>query len=596
MFTPLSSYPNRFSSLFNYLVVSSLAIILFSLSPIQAQMLTQNNVSSIPTTQNTGKKPMSKLWKNDGKWFAVMPSSGGAFIWRLDGTEWTQLAQISTDDEIFADVKSFEDTVHILMFNDDDNDVDLASLQYDGGSQTYIPWTERASNTFISLSNGNQNQVQAPTIDIDSEGRMWMGYKYQTDIEVRYNDHPYSSWSNGITIETNVHNKDISCTVAFTDNGGSKIGLMWSNQIDERFGFSYHVDGTAPNVWSTNEVPGDADALNVGGGMADDHINMAVSSNGTLFAAVKTSYDTNGFPTLGLLVRRANGTWDSFYEIDDKGTKPIIMLNEDLGELLMVYTYPSQLKEIVYRTIDTTSLSTPGARTLMIGGNGHGFSSGTKNIWSGEAAVIVHDDNNDQADGVLMIDGSTSFPISLMEFGLESQGRGVELNWLTAWETNSSQFSIQRSPNGEDFTTLGEVDALGYSVEPSQYNWIDPSPEFGYNYYRLKMEDLDGTFTYSNILSYRFLPTAITNSLVIAPNPVKRHFEILMADESIINSEYLTIEIFNTMGELVSRPEPEVLPSSVSVQLDAQLPDGVYMVRINSNGKSYSARFMKNGN
>ena len=35
-----------------------------------------------------------------------------------------------------------------------------------------------------------------------------------------------------------------------------------------------------------------------GAGMADDHMNVAVASDGTLYAAVKTSYDTAGYPKM----------------------------------------------------------------------------------------------------------------------------------------------------------------------------------------------------------------------------------------------------------------------------------------------------------
>ena len=38
--------------------------------------------------------------------------------------------------------------------------------------------------------------------------------------------------------------------------------------------------------------------------MADDHLNVAVASDGTLYAAVKTSYDTAGYPKIAMLVRR----------------------------------------------------------------------------------------------------------------------------------------------------------------------------------------------------------------------------------------------------------------------------------------------------
>ena len=46
--------------------------------------------------------------------------------------------------------------------------------------------------------------------------------------------------------------------------------------------------------------------------MADDHIHLAVASNGTLYAAVKTSYDSSGYPKIALLVRRRVGRMGQF--------------------------------------------------------------------------------------------------------------------------------------------------------------------------------------------------------------------------------------------------------------------------------------------
>ncbi|MEK8227845.1 hypothetical protein NKG05_19735 [Oerskovia sp. M15] len=56
--------------------------------------------------------------------------------------------------------------------------------------------------------------------------------------------------------------------------------------------------------------PAQSSALSLGNGMADDHMNVAVASDGTLYAAVKTSYDTQGATVIALLVRRPGGTWD----------------------------------------------------------------------------------------------------------------------------------------------------------------------------------------------------------------------------------------------------------------------------------------------
>ena len=72
--------------------------------------------------------------------------------------------------------------------------------------------------------------------------------------------------------------------------------------------------------------------------MADDHIHLAVASDGTLYAAVKTSYDSSGYPRMCLLVRRPSGVWDNLYQVDTIGTRPIVMINEAAGKLIVAYT------------------------------------------------------------------------------------------------------------------------------------------------------------------------------------------------------------------------------------------------------------------
>ena len=91
---------------------------------------------------------------------------------------------------------------------------------------------------------------------------------------MRWSDSPYSTWSSAITIATGVTDDDICAVTAFA----GKIGVLWSNQSTQRFGFKYHVDGADPATWSADEVPASQSALNVGAGMADDHINFAVAS------------------------------------------------------------------------------------------------------------------------------------------------------------------------------------------------------------------------------------------------------------------------------------------------------------------------------
>lgn len=82
-----------------------------------------------------------------------------------------------------------------------------------------------------------------------------------------------------------------------------------------------------PLQWMADELPASQSALDVGNRMADDHLIMKVAADGTLYCTVKTSYDTNNFPQISLLVRRPGGTWDDLYLVADSGTRGIALLN-----------------------------------------------------------------------------------------------------------------------------------------------------------------------------------------------------------------------------------------------------------------------------
>ena len=75
----------------------------------------------------------------------------------------------------------------------------------------------------------------------------------------------------------------------------------------------------------------------------------------------------------------------------------------------------------------------------------------------------------------------------------------VHLKWTTATETNNRGFEIQRSNNGE-FATIGFVKGSGTTSEVHSYSFVDKKVEVGKYSYRIKQTDLNGQFSYSNVI------------------------------------------------------------------------------------------------
>ncbi len=362
-----------------------------------------SSTSNLTVSQNTGEKPQSKVWTHGGDWFAAMPNSSGSWIWRLDNGNWTQLLKLSNSKSTHADVKAIGNVAHILLF--DDSSTQLASVQYVAVTRSYEFWSARPGNVNISLP----SSTETASIDIDSLGRMWLAYdnKSAKTVEVRYSDGNYATWSGPITVATGIASDDIAGVVAM---GNGQIGVMWSNQNTKRFGFRTHDDGADPNQWNAFEVPAEQSAKNTGSGMADDHLNLAAASDGTVYAAVKTSYDSSGSPDIALLVRRPNGGWDPLYEVSSSGTRPIVVLNEALGRVIVAYTKKNGGGDILYNESSTVSINFGPARVL-IGGNDNNVTS-TKQSITGELLVLAS--SSSKARGTLLVGpvGGPTLPVN----------------------------------------------------------------------------------------------------------------------------------------------------------------------------------------
>jgi len=124
-------------------------------------------------------------------------------------------------------------------------------------------------------------------------------------------------------------------------------------------------------------------------------------------------------------------------------------------------------------------------------------------------------------------------PLELISFEGESRENHNHLFWKTVNEIGFAGFEVQRSRQGITFDSIGYV--KGGVLD---YTFDDMNPYFGDGYYRLLMEDKDGTSKYSHIIrlsqEYDFEFKVINN-----PFSQSLHLEILSdsnfeADISII--------------------------------------------------------------
>ncbi len=117
---------------------------------------------------------------------------------------------------------------------------------------------------------------------------------------------------------------------------------------------------------------------------------------------------------------------------------------------------------------------------------------------------------------VTQLTSAVFLPVSLTSFTGSLVNGNSELKWLTEEEINSAWYEVERSADGQQFTTIGKV-ASANSVTGSTYGYTDRTVATGKNYYRLKMVDIDGQFEYSHVIIVNNNGSAVQFS--VYPNP-----------------------------------------------------------------------------
>ncbi len=90
---------------------------------------------------------------------------------------------------------------------------------------------------------------------------------------------------------------------------------------------------------------------------------------------------------------------------------------------------------------------------------------------------------------------------------------GVMLTWATQLEDNSSMFMVEKSENGIDYTNIGSITSAGSSKKTKDYNFLDVMASSQFIYYRLKQVDVDGSFSFTDVLKVK---KNISNNFMVA--------------------------------------------------------------------------------
>lgn len=179
-------------------------------------------------------------------------------------------------------------------------------------------------------------------------------------------------------------------------------------------------------------------------------------------------------------------------------------------------------------------------------------------------------------------------PIVLESFTALKEKDKAKLSWKTLSEINVSSFIIEYSNDGSIFNAIGTIAATGNSSSPVAYSWLHNNPVTGNNYYRLKMVDHDGKFSYSPIGVIKIINNE-EPVISVYPNPVHEVLNILLPK---MGTTKTLLNVYSSNGRQVyNKPVGKTQTMQLSVN---SLASGVYYIRVVENGTVlYNTKFVK---
>jgi hypothetical protein len=186
-----------------------------------------------------------------------------------------------------------------------------------------------------------------------------------------------------------------------------------------------------------------------------------------------------------------------------------------------------------------------------------------------------------------------TLPVTLTSFTARlNNAAKVGLNWTTTSEVNASHFTIERSTDAVNFNDIAMVMTQeGNSAALRDYSYPDniSSVNADIIYYRLKMVDMDGTFSYSSIAVIR-AEKGENDKVITYPNPASSELRITIPDSW--QNKAVSYTIYNMNGSPVkgtvnsSAGQTEILNVS-------DVPAGTYVVKTTSGENSSAQKFIK---
>lgn len=189
-----------------------------------------------------------------------------------------------------------------------------------------------------------------------------------------------------------------------------------------------------------------------------------------------------------------------------------------------------------------------------------------------------------------LVDQSVALPVTLISFTGKLNDRSeAVLDWEASQQYNFSGFDVERSNDGQNFSAIQNIAAKHGSGGSFKYSFTDRNMVDGANYYRLKMIDLDGQYSYSQVIRINY--QSPDRFVSLAGNPVHDAITLIVPDR---NLNALKAVLFNAMGAKIATWQLGVNTGVIRLPISTySLASGIYLLQVTDGNRVATLRVQK---
>jgi hypothetical protein len=165
-------------------------------------------------------------------------------------------------------------------------------------------------------------------------------------------------------------------------------------------------------------------------------------------------------------------------------------------------------------------------------------------------------------------------PVKFVGFSVAHGNNGVLIQWSTSEEHDARTFEVERSLDGNTWSTISTLKAAGNTSTLTNYSFTDKTT-FSKAYYRIKQVDVDGKFVYTAVKSI----TADANSIAEVKVASAQSKVVLQFSHPVKNG--VSVRLVSLNGAVVNEQRVEQAVGQVILNTTIK---GNYIVSV-SNGQ-----------